>query len=115
MGYSAVTINNRLSACEPVTITQGIKVLADTSVTALTTDESIVFRKGFFYAYASFASGVPTANAAAINFGKSATYLPDTLNPGEAILVEAPVGCRYRLADFRFKGTASDGIYWDLV
>ena len=115
MGFSAVAISNRMAAAEPVTITQGIKLLTDTSVTALTTDETIWFRKGFFYAYASFTAGVPTANAAAINFGKSATYLPDTLNPGEAILVEAPVGTKYKLADFRFKGTAADGIFWDLV
>jgi len=112
---SAVSIANRLAACDPVTATEGITVLADTSITAATTDTAQYFRKGFFYGYASFTAGVPTANSAAIYLGKSATYLPDIINPGEAILIEAPLGTKYRLADIQFKGGAGDGLFYSVV
>jgi len=112
---SAVAIANRIAACESLTITEGLTVLADTAVTAATGDVTIYFRKGFFYGYASFSGGVPTANVAALYIGKSVTYLPDIINPGEAVLIEAPLGTKYRLADIKFKGTAGDGLFYSVV
>lgn len=112
---TAVSIANRIAACDPVTATEGLKVLADTNITAITTDTTIYFRKAFFYGYKSFTSGVPTANTGALNVGKSATYLPDIVNPGEAIWIEAPLGTKFRLADINFKGAAGDGLFYSLV
>lgn len=112
---SAVSIANRIAACDPVSATEGITVLADTAITALTSDVTVYFRKGFFYGYKSFAAGVGTANTGAVNVGKSATYLPDIVNPGEAIWIEAPLGTKFRLADINFKGSAGDGLFYSVV
>jgi hypothetical protein len=113
---STVAINNRLQSCEPVTVTEGIRVLGqdETNPVQVTTSD-IWFRKGFFYAINDFSGGAATANSAAIILGKSATYLPDTLNPGDTILIQAPEGCRIALSSIYIKGSEGDGVFYSLM
>ena len=96
-------------------------VLAATGTIQPVSAADLYFRKLWLYGISNFnASGSPVANLGTIWLGKTATRLPDYVQPSVvngltvpgALLYEVPDGQLLNLANIYFSGTAGDGVYF---
>lgn len=99
----------------------GAVVEAVTILTANTTPQplstvDVWFVSAFFYGYKALAGATPTNNGANVSIGKSATYQPDIIAPGQVDYpITPPPGRAMNLAQLYFQGAAGDGLFWSVL
>lgn len=104
-------VNNSPPA-QPVTPMELLTVIAVTNTIQPVSTVDLYFRVGWFYAYASFTGGVPANNLANIQLGRSKTFQPDQLAPGQWFSYALPDRQLFNLANIFVQGTAGDGVFF---
>ena len=97
---------------QPGVITEWLVTIAQTNTVQALATMDVWFTQMFLYGYSALAVATAVNNGANVYIGKSTTYLPDVITPGEPDWpLTAPAGKMLNAANLYILGQQGDGLF----